>query len=89
MQLLESEHGSFLHDINKVNIITHVLRMLPFIILRCCMCFFTELTTWKLVTVIKMESKSHQSPPVQDQLKVWFKNCKKLNAVPRFMEEHT
>lgn len=39
MQLLESEHGSFLHDVNNVNIITCVLKMLPYIILHCCVFF--------------------------------------------------
>lgn len=53
------------------------------------MCFFTELTTRKLLTVMKeqmVESKAHQSSPVKDQLKVWFKDCKKLSAIPMFME---
>lgn len=63
--------------------------MLSCIILHSCVCFITELTAWKLLTVIKMESKAHHSSPVKDQLKVWFKDYKKLSGIPRFMEQHT
>lgn len=56
--------------------------MLPCIILHCCVCFFTELTTWKLLTVIKVDQviRAHHSSPVKDQLKVWFKDCKKTQC---------